>query len=216
MSGTMNTLVVGAAGRTGAHVLRLLLAADLGPVRGLVRRPDQAGAVAAFGAEAVLGDVTDEIGTLLDGVDALVYAVGAGQNGDPEAVDYAGTVALIEAAEAAETRRFVLISSMGTTYAERMPPFLKPHLIAKRKAEQTLERSHMVWTIVRPGGLNDDPGSGMVRLAPRLDEGGMVPREDVARVAVTALRLGLAERRAVDVVAGPTPIEQALRGLEGP
>jgi len=69
---------------------------------------------------------------------------------------------------------------------------------------------------VRPGGLTDEPGSGTVRLAPQLEEGGMVPREDVARVAVTALRLGLAEHRAVDVVAGTTPIEQALRGLEDP
>lgn len=210
----MNTLVVGAAGRTGAHVLRLLLAADLGPVRGLVRRPDQTGAVAAFGAEAVLGDVTDDVGTLLDGVDAVVWAAGAGQGGDPEAVDYAGAASLVEAAEAAGTGRFVMISSMGTTYAERMPPFLQPYLVAKRKAEERLEHATVSWTIVRPGGLTDDPGTGTVRIAERLDEGGLVSREDVARVAVTALRLRLAERRAMDVVDGSTPIEQALRAFE--
>ncbi len=51
-------LVVGAAGRTGSHALRMMLAAHQGPVLGMVRRPKQRDAVAAFGAEPVLCDLT--------------------------------------------------------------------------------------------------------------------------------------------------------------
>ncbi|MEJ2288207.1 MAG: SDR family oxidoreductase [Deinococcales bacterium] len=217
----MNTLVVGAAGRTGAHILRMMLAAHLGSVRGLVRKPEQRDAVAAFGAEPVLVDLAEEaaedgstaLGEALAGVDALIYAVGAGSAEQADAVDRRGAVRLIGAAEQAGILRFLLISSMGTDRPESMPAALRPFLEAKREAEEALQASGLAWTIVRPGGLTDDPPTGRVRIAPSLGSGGTVPRADVARVAVAALRLGLAERQAFDLLAGDTPVDEALQGL---
>ena len=221
----MNTLVVGAAGRTGAHILRMILAAHLGPVRGLVRKPEQRDAVAAFGAEPVLIDLAEEpseeraaslteaLTEALAGVDAVVHAVGAGSPQQAEAVDHRGTVRLIEAAERAGVRRFLLVSSMGTDRPESMPEFLRPFLEAKRESERALRASGLAWTIVRPGGLTDDPPTGRVRLAPSLEAGGTVPRADVARVTVAALRLGAAQRQAFDLLTGDTPVDEALQGL---
>ncbi len=209
----MNTLVAGAAGRTGAHVLRLLLAANVGPVRGLVRRQEQAGAVAAFGADPVVVDIREDLSATLSRVEAVVSAIGAGHSGDPDAEDYRPTAHLVEAAEAAGVERFVLISSMGTTAIDRMPAALRPYLEAKRKAEERLQASSMRWTIIRPGGLTDEPGTERVQIATSLPEGGKVAREDVARVTVRALLMPATEGLAFDVVAGDRTIAEALGAL---
>lgn len=218
---SMNTLVVGAAGRTGAHVLRMMLAANIGPVRGMVHRPEHRGGVGAFGADPVLVDVA-EIGSeehaislaeALTDVDAVICAIRATQPEDADAVDNLGTVRLIRAAEAAGCLRFVLVSSMGTDRPESFPAAMRPFLVAKREAEKALSASSMDWTILRPAGLTDDGGTGRVTLAARLEPGGTVARADVARLAVDALRLGVAERQIIEVVSGDTPIEEALMGL---
>ncbi len=217
----MNTLVVGAAGRTGAHILRMMLAAHLGSVRGLVRKPEQQDAVAAFGAEPVLfdlaGEATEEqaaaLAEALASVDALVHAVGAGSPQQADAVDRRGTVRLIEAAERAGVLRFLLVSSMGTDRPDTMPTFLRPFLDAKRESEQALRASGLSWTIVRPGGLTDDAPTGRVRVGPSLEPGGTIPRADVARVTVAALRLGVGEGQAFDLLSGDTPVDEALQGL---
>lgn len=217
----MKVLVVGAAGRTGSHALRMMLAAHQGPVLGMVRRPQQRDAVAAFGAEPVLCDLTRvvpeegeaSLEQALEGVDAVVCAAGGAGPAEAEAVDHLGTVRLIQAAKSAGVQRFVLISSQGADRPERMAPSLRPFLQAKQEAEKALAASGLAWTVLRPGGLTDEPGSGLVRLGENLGERGSVSRTDVARVAVAALRLGAAEGRALELLSGDTPIEEALRGL---
>ncbi len=209
----MDTLVVGAAGRTGAHILRFLLAADLGAVRGLVRRPEHTGAIAAFGAEPVLGDVDRDLTAELEGIDAVVCAIGASRPEDADAIDHQATVRLARSAEAAGVARFLLLSSMGTDDPTRWPDVLRPFLEAKAKAEAELKRSGLAWTIVRPGALTDAPGVGLVEVAPSLSRTGSVPREDVARVAALALRTPATVGAAFDVLGGDTPVADALRGL---
>jgi len=217
----MKVLVVGAAGRTGAHALRMMLAAHQGPVLGMVRHPEQRDAVAAFGAEPVLCDLTADapregetaLEQAVAGVDAVVCAAGARDSRDAEAVDHLGTARLIGAADAAGVRRFVLVSAMGTDHPERVAPSLRPLLQAKREAEKALAGSGMAWTVLRPGSLTDQPGSGRVRLGESLDAHGSVPRADVARVAVSAVRLGVADGRCLELLAGDIPIEEALQGL---
>lgn len=217
----MKVLVVGASGRTGSHVLRMMLAAHQGPVLGMVRRPEERDAVAAFGAEPVLCDLTSQVprdgeSTLeqsVRSVDAVICAAGARDARDVEAVDHLGTARLIGAAGAAGVRRFLLISSMGADRPGRQAPSVRPVLQAKQEAEKVLAASGMAWTVLRPGTLTDQPGTGRVRLGESLHEGGSVPRADVARVAVAAVRLGAAERRALELLTGDTPIEEALKGL---
>ncbi len=202
-------------------MLRLMLAANLGPVRGMVRRPEHRGGVGAFGADPVLVDVSEtgsdeQTVSLADAfadVDAVICTIGATQPEDADAVDHLWTVRLIRAAEEARCLRFLLVSSMGTERPEAFPEGLRPFLEAKHKAEQALTASSMDWTILRPAALTDDGASGRVTLGVGLEPGGTVARADVARVAVAALRLGVAERQAFDIVAGDTDIEDALMGL---
>ena len=208
----MKVLVAGASGKTGRLVVEQLLARGQS-VKALVRREEAATELAALGAETVVADLTGDVSGTLSGCDAAVFAAGAGMSGDPEAVDNRGAVKLLEAAEAQGVTRFVMVSSLGTGYAERMPEMLKPYLQAKHKAEQALGASTLSYTIVKPGGLTDAAGTGNVTLAPVLNQSGRIPRADVAAVVVEVLLADLALNTSLEVVSGDTPIAEALATL---
>jgi predicted ATPase len=67
--------------------------------------------------------------------------------------------------------------------------------------------------IVRPGGLTDDPGTGKVEVAESLGRYGQVTRDDVAAVLAAGLQEPATERKVFEVLAGDTPIAQALAQL---
>ena len=208
----MKVLVAGASGKTGRLLVEQLLARAQ-EVRALVRREAAAAALAALGAEPVVADLTGDVADTALGCDAVVFAAGAGMSGDPEEVDYRGAVKLIEAAAAQGVPRFVMVSSLGTGYAERMPEMLKPYLAAKRKAEKVLAESTLSYTTVKPGGLTDAAGTGHVTLAPTLGQSGMISRADVAAVVTEVLLGELGSKTSFEVVSGDTSISKALATL---
>ncbi|GIP28796.1 putative sugar epimerase YhfK [Paenibacillus sp. J23TS9] len=204
--------VAGAHGQTGGRIVKELVKAGY-DVRGLVRSTEHQRNVEAVGATGYLGDLSESFSDGLKGADVVICAVGAGANGDPEHVDHVGTVRLIEQCVLDKIPRFVLISSMGTMNPDDMPAFLKPFLIAKRKAEKVLEESGMVYTIIRPGGLTNEPASGNVMAAPHLAESGRISRDDVAAAVVLSLSMDETRNRSFDLVAGMEPLEKALTSL---
>ena len=120
-----------------------------------------------------------------------MFAAGAGPGSGPErkrTVDYGAAVKLIEAAKELGVARYVMVSSMGTFDIEHSPEAMRPYFQAKRDADDALEASGLDWTIVRPGHLTDDPGTGRVDAARALGRTGEVPREDVAAVLVECLQ----------------------------
>lgn len=179
----------------------------------MVRRREAAARLEALGAQSVIADLNYDVAYALGGCEAVIFAAGAPLGGDPEAVDYRGSVRLIERAEAQGVRRFVLLSSLGTTYPERLPAALRPHLEAKRRAEEALEASTLDYTLIKPGGLTDGPGCGRLELAPVLGRGGTIPRDDVAALVVAVLLQGLARRCAFEVVSGELEMSVALAQL---
>ena len=189
-------LVAGATGKTGALVVAQLQAKGY-PVRAFVR--DTAKAAERLGAdvEAVVGDLKDpaSIAAALDGVGAVINAAGASAGGGPgntaENVDFEGARNLAEAALAAGAGQYVLVSSRGVTdddhYLNRM---FNNILIWKRRGEEAVAASGIPYTIVRPGGLSDDPGGNQTIIFEQGDtrsEGIWITRADVARVCVAAL-----------------------------
>lgn len=208
----MSVLVVGSSGKTGWRVTQQLLAQGA-EVRAMVRRQEAAARLEELGAQSVIADLNYDVAYALGGCEAVVFAAGAPLGGDPEAVDYRGSVRLIERAEAQGVRRFVLLSSLGTTYPEHLPAALRPHLAAKRRAEEALEASALDYTVVKPGGLTDDPGCGRLELAPILRRGGTISRDDVAALVVAVLLQGLARCRAFEVVSGEQEMTAALAQL---
>ena len=201
-------LVAGATGGTGSLVVAELQKQGY-PVRAFVR--DTAKAAERLGAdvEAVAGDLKDpaSIAAAMDGVGAVINAAGASASGGPdntaEKVDFEGARNLAEAALGAGVGQYVLVSSRGVTdddhYLNRM---FNNILIWKRRGEEAVAASGVPYTIVRPGGLSDDPGGNQTVIFEQGDtrsEGIWITRADVARVCVSALAHDAALNRVFEI-----------------
>ncbi len=171
----MNVLVVGGRGKIGLRLLRLL-AARGDVARGMIRKPEQAGELEAAGAQPVICDIeaVGEISEQVEGSDAVVFAAGAGPGSGPErkrTVDLGGATKLIDACKATGVRRYVMVSAIGVSRPGSISAEMKPYYDAKTEADEALVASGLDYTIVRPGRLTDDPGTGLVRVGTPLDEG---------------------------------------------
>lgn len=186
---------------------------------GIVRNPDHVADVAATGAEAAVLDLeqatVEELAALLAGADAVVFAAGGGPDSGAarkETVDKGAAILLADAAEQAEVRRYVMVSSMGTDRADPdSDDVFQVYLRAKKAADDDLVRRDLDWTVVHPGRLTDDPGTGKVQVG-RLERGD-VPRADVAAVIAAALHDDRTVGTDFDLLAGDQPVEDALSTL---
>ncbi|MGH2782450.1 MAG: NAD(P)H-binding protein, partial [Thermoleophilaceae bacterium] len=127
-------------------------------------------------------------------------------------VDLGGAVKLIEAARANGIARYVMVSAMGAAHPERSSDAMRPYIEAKAEADRLLEASGLDYTIVRPGRLTDEPGTGRIAMGAELDPG-EVTRDDVAATLAAVLRADATIGKALDLVAGESPIEDAVRAL---
>jgi uncharacterized protein YbjT (DUF2867 family) len=90
---------------------------------------------------------------------------------------------------------------------------MRPYLEAKAEADARLAASSLDWTIVRPGGLTDDPGTGRVTLSTELGGRAPVPRDDVALVLAETLAAPQSIGVTFEVFGGETPARDAVRAL---
>jgi uncharacterized protein YbjT (DUF2867 family) len=212
----MDVLVAGGHGKIARHLLRLL-AQNGHHGRGLIRNPDHAADLEADGAVPVLCDLEhDDPRPHLGGAEAIVFAAGAGPGSGAErkrTVDYGGAVKLIEAAEELGVRRYLMVSSMGAGDPASASEAMRPYQQAKHDADEALAASGLDWTIVRPGGLTDAPGSGRVDVAPTLGRYGQVTRQDVALVLLECLGAENTIRTTFEVLEGDVPVHEALAAL---
>ncbi len=212
----MDVLVAGGHGKIARRLLRLL-ARDGHTARGLIRNADHAADLESDGAHPVLCDLEhDDLRPHVGGADAIVFAAGAGAGSGPErkrTVDLGGAVKCIEAAQELGVARFLLVSSMGTRDVEHAAEGMRPYLQAKADADTALETSGLDWTIVRPGMLTDEPGTGRVDLAPALARRGEIPRDDVALVLLRCLAAPNTIRAQFELLSGDVPVEEAVRGI---
>lgn len=211
----MDVVVAGGHGKIGLRVLELL-AARGDRARGLIRNPDHADDLRAVGAEPVLADL--ESADLLAAVgtaDAIVFAAGAGPgSGIPRkwTLDFGGAARLIEVAKIGGIDRYVIVSAMGAGHPDRSEDeTFRAYLEAKAAADAAVLASGLAATVVRPGGLTDDPGTGTVELAPSLGRSGRVTREDVAATLVAILDEPRTAGLTLELLEGPAPIADAVR-----
>jgi uncharacterized protein YbjT (DUF2867 family) len=213
----VRVVVAGGHGQVALRLERLLASAGHSAVA-IVRNPEHVGEVEAAGAEALVCDLeatdVDAMAGHVEGADAVVFAAGAGPgSGIPrkQTVDRDASVLMADAAERAGVRRFLQISSMGAGAPPRpgTDETFAAYLRAKTEAEDDLRRRDLDWTVLRPGGLTDSPGTGRVRLATSVPRG-QISRDDVAAVIVGLLGHARGIGQTLELVAGDTPIEQAL------
>jgi nucleoside-diphosphate-sugar epimerase len=209
----MEILVAGGHGQVALRLLRLA-AARGDRARGLIRNPAHAADLEAAGAEPVLCDLeADDPRPHLGGAHAIVFAAGAGPGSGAErkrTVDLGGAVKLVEAARELGVARFLIVSSMGYGDLDRAPETMRPYLEAKRDADDAVRRSGLDWTIVKPGRLTDEPGTGRVDAARHLGRRGEIPRDDVAATLLACLDADAAIRADFELLSGDVSIAEAV------
>jgi nucleoside-diphosphate-sugar epimerase len=219
----MRVAIAGAHGQVARRLGRLLSGRG-DSVVGIVRNPAHESDLVADGVEPVVLDLetasVDQVAEVVTGADAVVFAAGAGPGSGTDrkhTVDRGAAVLLADAAERAGVRMYVLVSSMGVEQARKgtprgMDPVFAVYLQAKLRAEdEILPRPGLDTTIVRPGRLTDEPGTGRITLGHGI-EFGDIPRDDVAAVLAEILRAGKVND-VVEVVGGSTPLEEAVADL---
>jgi uncharacterized protein YbjT (DUF2867 family) len=188
-------------------------------VRGLIRNPDHAADLEAAGVEPLVFDLeSDErdLADLIEGADAAVFAAGAGPGSGAArklTMDRDGAVRLIEACSRTGTQRYVIVSAMGARPGVEGDDVFQVYLRAKFEADEALRASELDWTVLRPGGLTDDPATGLIALAPQLERG-HITRADVAATIAAVLGAPNTIGTSLDLVAGETPITEAVRAVQ--
>lgn len=209
--------IVGGNGKIARHLIPQLAAAGHRPVA-LVRNPTYKHDLEQLGAHVRMLDIeqdeVDHFAAAFAECDAVVFSAGGGPDGNIDrkrTVDLGGSLKSIEAAQQAGIDRFVQISAIGVD--RRVPddaePVWKAYVEAKRGADAALRDSGLDWTILRPGRLTDDDGTGQVALGEDVERG-KIPRADVAAVVVAVLEDPTSIGRQWNVVGGQTPVDEAV------
>jgi uncharacterized protein YbjT (DUF2867 family) len=185
----------------------------------LIRNPEHSADVRAAGAEPIECDLEADfdIAPLIAGVDAVVFAAGAGPGSGPErkwSVDRDGAIKLIAAAHEAGVHRYVMVSSIGADNQPDGDDVFSVYLRAKHDADEALKASGLDYTIVRPVSLTDDPGTGRVIAAEREIEHTEIPRDDVAEVLAAVLGAPNTIGITFEVASGPLPVEEMIFALQ--
>lgn len=216
----LKVLVVGANGQIGKHLTRYIQASDRMMTKAMIRKQEQAEFFEELGAETVLVDLeesVEKISEAAQGVDAVVFTAGSGPKTGKDKtlmIDLDGAVKTIEATEKAGVKRFIMISSFDTTreaILEANESFA-PYVVAKHYADVRLRETDLDYTIIHPGILTNDEGTGKVEVAERVERG-EVPRDDVARVILASLENDSTIGKEFQLVSGETPIVEAIKSL---
>ncbi|WP_130011707.1 NAD(P)H-binding protein [Serinicoccus sediminis] len=222
----MRIAIIGGHGKIALQLGPLLAGHDVDAV---VRNPDHEADVQAAGMRPVVADIEtmsrEQLVEVLRGHDAVVWTAGAG-GGDPDrtyAVDRDAAIRSMDAAQEAGAERYLMVSYMGARTDHGVPednPFFA-YAEAKAAADAHLRSSQLDWTIVAPGALSLDAGTGQIEVmgdgtgTVEGAEGRDVPRADVAALLALALDRDDLTGRMIEFLGGPTPIAEALDAVAG-
>ncbi|CAC9891191.1 unnamed protein product, partial [Aureobasidium pullulans] len=231
-------LIFGGSGKVARHLTTKLVASSY-TVHSIIRKESQIPELEALGSKPIVQSIEDSSVNDLTATikkyspNVVIWSAGAG-GGSPErtkAVDHEGTQVVFDATAAAGVKRFVIVSAVDirdrenkpapewyipddTAVSDRMWGAIGVYCQAKLAADRDLvtqnDRRKLDYTIVRPGSLNTDRGSGTVA-AGKVHLGKSISREDVAEVIVRCIEDSSTIGLAFDVVGGDTPISEAVK-----
>ena len=212
--------VVGGNGKIARRLHPLLVERGHTPVA-LVRSEGQRADLEALGAQVRILDIenatTDDFAAAFEGCDTVVFAAGGGPDGNIErkrTVDLEGSLKSIQAATERGISRFVQVSAINVDepVAEDAGEVWAAYVAAKADADTALRGTNLDWTILRPGRLTDDEGTGKVDLGPDVQRA-EIPRADVAAVIAELIDTGAGVRVQANLVSGEVPVATAVTRL---
>lgn len=214
----MKVLVIGANGKVARHFADFAKEHETIEELAMIRKAEQASFFEERGIETVLLDIVDnsieELAAAIKGVDAVIFSAGAGGSGYDNTVkiDLDGAIKAMTATEQAGVKRFVMVSTFRTGREEiSKDNALKVYTIAKHYADEWLKnRTNLDWTIVHPGILVNEAGTGNIKVGMG-NEINEVPRQDVARTLIAVLENDNTIGKEFEVLAGNTPVDDAVK-----
>jgi uncharacterized protein YbjT (DUF2867 family) len=208
MSERKNVLVAGANGTTGRIIINLLKKSETYQPIAMVRKQDQKDYFEKQGVSTVLADLEEDLSHAVKNADKVIFAAGSkGKN--IIGVDQEGAKSLIDVAKDAGVEKFVMLSSMGADNPA-VSNDLEDYLRAKQNADDHLRSSGLNYSIVRPGHLTDEDGTGKIQLKEKLKIEGSISRADVAKTLVETLGNDVKQKQIFEILSGEVPIEKAV------
>jgi len=209
----MKVLVIGANGNTATRVIMRLAKSKHDPVA-MIRNPSHRAKFDKLGVPTVLADLEYPIDHAVQGCEAIIFAAGSGgKTGKDKTVliDHIGAIRSIVAAQMHDVRRYIMLSSLNNDINSQSP--IAHYHRAKAHADNHLVESDLDYTIVCPGGLTDQKGTGLVSLNAELQGSGLTSRENLAAAIVACLDCDNSVGKSFSLLDGDTPLADALRAL---
>ncbi|MEF7565295.1 SDR family oxidoreductase [Bacillus infantis] len=212
----MKILIVGANGQIGRHLIEKLAETEHKSVA-MVRKEEQESELRELGAdEVVIGDLEKDFSHAFEGVDSVIFTAGSGGHTGADKtilIDLWGAIKTIDQAKEHNISRFLLVSSMNADTPDTGIESMKHYFVAKKLADDHLRSSGLDYTIVRPGGLLNEPATGKIQLEEKIKEFSSreITREDVAAVLAEAVDLENTYKKTFEILNGETPIKEALK-----
>jgi len=216
----MKVLVIGANGKVARQFADFVKDDAAIEEIAMIRKADQASFFEERGIETVLLNLVentiDELAEVMREVDAVIFSAGAGGSGPENTIkiDLDGAIKAMTASEKAGVKRFVMVSTFRTGREEMAKDNdLQVYTIAKNYADEWLKnRTELDWTIVHPGILTDESGTGEIKTG-MWQEIAEIPRQDVAAVLISVLRNDNTIKQEFEILGGDTEIEEAISNL---
>lgn len=216
----MKVLIVGANGQIGKHLVTYMQHHEHIEAVAMIRDEAQAEYFNNIGVETVMADLEDDVDVIsaaAAGCDAIVFTAGSGPHTGKDKtllIDLDGAVKTIQAADQANIKRFIMISSFDTTRAaiQEASDSFAPYVVAKHYADEWLRKTDLDYTIIHPGLLTNDDAIGKITAASTVERN-EIPRQDVAKVILTCLDNSTTIGKEFQVVKGSTDITEAINSL---
>lgn len=214
----MKVLVIGANGQIGSRLVHKLKESEYEP-KAMVRKEEQVEQFRKEGIETVLADLEKDFSHAFDDTDAVVFTAGSGGHtpkSQTEVIDRDGAIKAIDEAKKAEVSRFIMVSALK---ANRDPELwsesMEHYYDAKFKADEHLRNSGLSYTVLMPGRLTNEEGTGKVELNERIEDihDTTITRDDVASVIVELLDANAAFWKSLELLQGEDEISEAIEAL---
>ena len=191
----MKLAITGASGKTGFRVAEEAISAGY-EVRLIIRSQSELPDSIKGCERYVLSDTNGlTLDYALEGCDSLVIATGARPSIDitgPAKVDFLNIKKQVESCKRQKLRRVILVSSLCAGKLIHPLNLFGLILVWKRFGERSLQKSGLDWTIIRPGGLNENEtnlkNQNILFSGEKTQEEGSIPRRLVAKSCIEALK----------------------------
>lgn len=204
----MKLFIAGSTGRVGKALVEILKAQGHEVLAG-ARTPNQ---------DQVKFDLTwsiEQMAEVIKASDAIIDVAGSSGNGLLQ-IDLFGATNLMQAAEKAGVKRFILLSTIFALQPEKWttPGFiaLKDYYIAKHFADLYLvKNTQLDYTILQPGYLTEEEGTGKIAINDDISAPATIPdvAQTLAEIAVSPNTIG----KVITIHNGETEISKAFQNL---